>query len=457
MIETVIHKPIIDLSQNANQAAFFNEVMLKVARPELSKKKVFSYGGAIRGGKTFVSLFILQLLCKMFSGSRWHVIREDMPALQQTAIPSLEKLIGGSPLWRWSRDKSNYFAEYQNGSRIFFRGENISADPDLNDFLGLETNGILLEQLEELSQKLFNIAISRTGSWYIDPMPPGLILATFNPTQTWVKDVIYTPWMKNELPEQYHFQLALPKDNPFVTQDQWEGWDMMDERYKLQYIGGDWTNFDSLDSRWCFAFKRQKHVLTDFEWRQKFGCFLDPQYDLYLSWDFNRNPMCCSLIQFPEQREVRIAKVYRLMSMGVDGICSRIQAEFPNFIYVVNGDYSGNTETVIFEEAITNYTMIQDCLNLSDGQIQIMPNPRLEKNRTVVNSLHQNFHIYYHETEAADAIWDMENVLANADGTIDKGKPGERKRDRRKQADTLDTIRYFLNKNVAQLINIPRS
>lgn len=40
-------------------------------------------------------------------------------------------------------------------------------------FLGLETNGVLLEQTEELSLKLFEKALERTGSWYIPKMLKG--------------------------------------------------------------------------------------------------------------------------------------------------------------------------------------------------------------------------------------------------------------------------------------------
>ena len=106
---------------------------------------------------------------------------------------------------------------------------------------------------------------------------------------------------------------------------------------------------------------------------------------------------------------------------------------------------------------MTNYTIIQNALNLSDNQIQIVPNPRLEKNRTLVNSLLSHYPIDIHETEAAPLIFDMENVKTNADGTIDKGKPGERKKDIKKQADTLDTFRYFCNRNLADFLHIPTS
>lgn len=434
----ITHAQGIDLTQNTNQADFFNEVMLKVFSPKTSPKKVFNYGGAVRGGKTYISLFILMVLCKHFPGSRWHVIREDMPALKSTAIPSLEKLIAGSPKWKWSRDSSNYFAQYENGSKIFFKGENLSSDPELTDFLGLETNGFLLEQLEEVSEKMFNFAISRSGSWYLEKTPPGIILTTFNPTQAWPKDRIYMPWMKGELPEQYHFQPALPKDNPFVTDDQWEAWKMMDERYIRQFIDGDWTNFDSLDNRWAYAFSRKKHLGAP---------EYNPEEPIFLCWDFNRNPMCCSVIQWYSEM-IKVLKTYKIKNAGSDIVCERIVADYPRALYIINGDYSGNTASTLFAEETSNYTIIVEKLGISWDQVQISPNPSLINNRTLVNSILQHMDVEMHEEAAASLIWDLENVKATPEGKL--GKDSRTKREQ--QADSLDTFRYFCNQNLSWVL-----
>lgn len=437
----IILPPAIDLTKNENQAAFFNAVVQKVYRPESSAKKVFSYGGAVRGGKTYVSIFILLWLSKQFPGSRWHIIRESMPALKATAIPSAEKLLNGNPNWKWSRDSSNYFVEHTNGSRIFFKGENITQDPLLTAFLGLETNGILLEQLEELSEEVFNIALQRTGSWYLPGRtPPGLVLATFNPTQTWPKTRIYLPWMNGTLPPEYHYQPALPKDNPFVTADQWQGWNMMDERYIKQFIDGDWTNFDDKDNRWAYAFSRKKHV-----GRPRFN----PEEPLFLSWDFNRNPICCSVIQYYYDM-VKVLKTYKIPNSGSDEVSQRILSDYPHALYIVNGDYSGDTASSLFAEQTSNYTIIRRILKLSDNQVQITPNPSLIQNRTLVNSILQHVDVEIHEEEAKALIWDLENVKASADGKIEK----KNRSDEAQQADSLDTFRYFCNSNLSWILQL---
>lgn len=433
---------VIDLTKNENQADFFNAVMSKVGSPDSTPKKVFAYGGAIRGGKTYVCLFILACLCRMFPNSRWHVIRSDFPALRGTSIPSMQKLLGQNGAWRWTMSPATV-TYLPNNSKIFFMGESLTHDPNLHDFLGMETNGIMLEQAEELSEKLFNIAISRAGSWYIDPMPPGLILTTFNPAQTWIKTRIFEPYRLGTLPDNIHFQLALPKDNPFVTKDQWEGWAMMDDRYKRQFIDGDWTDFDGLDNRWAYAFSREKHLGLPEP---------DPTLELILSFDFNRNPMACSVIQF-DGHETRVLKVYKIPNMGASGLCERILVEYPNFIYMVTGDYTGDTATTLFEEQVTNYTVIQNKLGITDRQIRITPNPLLRKNRTLVNSVLQNLPVVIHKEDAKALIYDLENVKSHSDGALvktDRDDPAQ-------QADALDTFRYYCNIWLHDFIHIPTS
>lgn len=237
-------------------------------------------------------------------------------------------------------------------------------------------------------------------------------------------------------------------DNPYVSPQRiafHESLKQTNYYWYQVFTLGLWGNKEN-DAPWAFAFDRNKHV----------GRPVADQYlDLYLSFDFNRNPMCCNVFQF-DGNTVKGLKSYKIPNSGASGICERILAEYPNFVYIVTGDYSGNTPTTIFEEQISNYTVIQQLLNLSDAQIQIRPNPKLVKNRTVVNMALQQIPHEIHEEDARALIWDFENVRANPDGTIDKGEhPGERKKDLKKQADSLDTYRYFANLVLKPLLDIP--
>jgi len=421
----------IDLDKNIRQKEYFDLVMNACARK--NNYRFFSYGGAIRGGKSFVTAYILIKLAQMYKGSRWHVIRQDMPVLENTTIPTFQKLIGISKGWTWVRDRSNYHLLNKNGSKIIFKGENISRDPLLNDFLGLETNGIWLEQAEELSALAWEKTLERTGSWYIDNMPPGFIFTTFNPTQNWVKEKFYEPWVKGELTEPFYFQPALPKDNPFVTADQWAQWQKMAGEYQKQFVEGCWDDFEDKSCLWAFAFDYKKHASLP---------VFRPNEAVYLSFDFNVNPMCCAVIQH-HHGCICVLEIIKLPNSSTEKMCDYIlQSGYKGVNYCVTGDACGWHRDTSQIDAQHNYKIIQRKLNLWYWGLNVpKSNPPLHQNKVLVNSLLANYPVYIHKEKAKPLLFDLANVRTNPDGTIVK----KNRNDLTQQCDALDCFRYFCN------------
>lgn len=426
----MIYTPTIDLQKNPKQFEYFVEVV-KCCNG-LNNYRKFAYGGAIRGGKTFVTLGILIYLANRYEGSKWHTIRQDFPALQGTTIPSFEKIIKGSPNWKWNRDRANYFAYNKKDSKIFFKGENIKQDPELNDFLGLETNGIFWEQLEEINHKAWQIGGSRCGSWYIDPMPPALTFTTFNPTQKWPKEEIYLKYLAGELPEDFFFQTALPSDNAFVTQDQWNIWNSMDDRYQKQFVGGDWTNFDEKDNRFVYCFDEDKHVgFPEY----------NPKRETIASFDFNKDPITCSIWQHYDNQIFGIEQI-KLKNSNIFELCDYIKVHYPRATWTITGDATGKAGSALVKDNSNYYTVIKQQMDLSMTQLKVPGvNPPLDENRVLVNAIFYRYPIILHKEKMKDLIWDIMNVRVDAEGMIIK----ENRKDPTQQADCLDTCRYFLN------------
>jgi hypothetical protein len=354
-----------------------------------------------------------------------------MPSLEATTIPSFEKLIAGSRNWRFYRNKSNYYAYNRKGSKIFFKGENRQQDPNLMKFLGLETNGFFLEQSEELSLELWNKALERVGSWYLEKMPRGLIFMTFNPCQNWVKNKVYIPYVTETLPPEFFFMSALPTENPFVTDDQFAGWNMMAERYVKQFVDGDWTDFDGEIDRWLFAFNSKRHV-GKVVWNEN-----EPTY---LSFDFNRNPIVCSVWQH-YAGWIRGVRVIKLPDSTIYRLCEEIERHYPNAHFFVTGDASGDVKTTMSN--LHNYDVIKSYFRLSDTQMQYsISNPRLKDSRMLCNSLLEKYPFVVDEVNCKPFIDDAKQCKANSDNTIVK----DNRNKEAQQADTLDTFRYYLHR-----------
>ncbi len=222
-------------------------------------------------------------------------------------------------------------------------------------------------------------------------------------------------------------------DNPYVSDQRIAFHESLKETnyywYKV-FTEGLWGNKEN-DSPWAYAYDEKKHT----------GKVEYNKAEItYLSFDFNRNPMCCSVIQHYDNH-LRVVELIKLPRSGTDAVCQYILDNYPKAMYMVTGDYSGNNESSLFKEQITHYTIIKSMLGLSPAQIKIQPNPRLEKNQQLVNKVLAHYKVTIDDVKAKPLIFDLKNVKKRADGTIvkeDRNKPEQ-------QADAIDTFRYFIN------------
>lgn len=404
------------------QSELFNAVLKAVLGN--SAYRYFFYGGAIRGGKTFVVLHILKFLCAYYPRSRWHVVRKDLTVLKATTIPSFEKVIAGDDRWKWTRDPGNYHVSFDNGSKIFFRPESLTTDPELNDFLGLETNGIFLEQIEELSEKMWARAIERTGSWYLDKMPPGFIFSTFNPTRRWVKKFIHDKWVEGKLESPFFYIQALTIDNPYITNDQWNAWQNMDERTRRNLIEGSWE-FESAGNTFIYSLREKErteplpgycHVVD--------GLTSDPALPLVVSFDFNVEPITALVCQHASNKSwVSILKEYRLMNSDIFELCDRIVTDYPDVFWQITGDASGRNRTAITRGNKNYYWYIKQRLRVNDSQIRLPGvNPSHRNSRVLSNSLLAKHPAYLIDSGCRWLLEDMRQVLVDESAGIDKSK-----------------------------------
>lgn len=414
-----------DLTKNEKQAAFVNTV-IEAAHALVPFRYLF-YGGGIRGGKTFACLISLILLCRLFPGSKWYIIRKSFPTLQETSIPALEKILGKSRRWHWNRDKSNYYVEYQNGSRIFFAGEDYARDPKMTWLLGLEANGFFLEQVEELQSLTLDMCISRAGSWYIEKMPTPLILGTFNPTLTWVRDKIFLPYEAGELAAPYYYMPASPDDNPFVTAEQREGWTHMADNLQQQFIEGSW-DFEKASNVFAFAFNEKLHHRE---------VRYDDDRPLFLSFDFNVEPITCLANQHEKGEFIHTLKQFRLLNSDIDELCLAVAVAFPNAHFMVTGDASGGARNAL-KKNTNYYKSIKGNLQLSPLQLKVpRANPSIRNTRVLCNSLlNKHPNMWINKNACPDLVIDLNQVTVGDDGELDKAK------DKRK-THLLDCFRYY--------------
>lgn len=448
-----------DFSKNPKQSEFIQEVVKTINGD--SPVRNFFIGGAIRGGKTFVCLGALVILAKKYPMSKWHIVRESFPTLRSTTIPSVEKILRGANV-KWHKNPSDYHVSFPNGSKIYFFSENYAQDKDLDRFKGLETNGFLLEQIEELQEATFMKCLERCGSWYVDPMPPAINLSTFNPSFNWVKDKIYEPAMAGMLPKTDYYLTALPTDNPYVTDDQWTAWDRLDDESKERFIMGSWD----IDVKGAFThrFDRKKHIDESLEYKVD-------EY-IRLAFDFNVDPATCTVYQTDGYTYHHTLKEYRVENSDTYEICDRIKADFYHSNDLINGtpafkvrgDASGKNRMSGTRGHINHYEIIKTELALSWDDFDIPTvNPGISASRVFCNSILQHFpNVKIKESECPWLVKDLMFCLAgldrNGNTVIQKlGKNPFINMDNKMLGHLLDTWRYGVHTDLHKFISIPKS
>ena len=207
------------------------------------------YGGAIRGGKTIAILGLVLVLARVYKGSRWVVVRKDLPTIKRNTIPSFEKIKPAGFCGEINR--TDWYVDCANGSRIIFFSESQEKDPELNRWRGLECNGFALEEVNEISEAAFHKAIERSGSWSCpgrQPLP--LIMATCNPTLGWVKRRFYDPWKKGRIGPPWFYLPAKVTDNPHLDPEYVKSLETLKETDAGAYqrfVLGDWEAADEPD------------------------------------------------------------------------------------------------------------------------------------------------------------------------------------------------------------------
>ena len=428
-----------DFSKPGVQSEFFYDVLM--AAEGLNDYRFMCYGGAAGGGKTFTTMSALITLCIIYPGSRWAVFRASYTNMLETTIPSIGRILGENPNWKFSGGVGASWTHIPSGSKIMFMSENINADPDLNHILGLEINGAVLEQAEEMSSMLFDVLQTRVGRWKLSGrMPKPIILMTLNPAQTWVKEVFFEPYIKEQLKAPFYFKQATLEDNPHLTEDYKKSmYGMSNERERRRLVFGDWTNFIDQNKLWAYSFNREKHVAKDIGDVKWSG---DPSLHLILSFDFNVNPMACGVFQIGGG-EYRCIEMIKLANSDIYKMCQYIKVKYGNrFHYWVTGDASGLNATAMVRDNLNYYRIIKNELGLTEACFKLQTkNPPLEDNQVLVNAVLEKINVKIHPEKAKWLIWDLENVQSSPDGGILKSN----RNDQKQQADALDAFRYFTN------------
>lgn len=301
------------LFQETPKQAVFSQAALA------GEYRYLTYGGAIRGGKTWLILAMFLLFCRIWPRSRWAIVRRDLPTLRRNVVPTMEKLRPTSfcgPL-----HKSEFTYTCTNGSQILLFPESADIDPELERFRGLEVNGFGNDEATELKERTFYKEIERAGAWIIPGLsqheqPPPFILNTCNPSPGWVKRLFYDPYSRGILEPPMFFLQATAEDNPFIPELVRESWKAMPRREYNRFVLGSWQDMAGLA---LDELSPARHLIRPFR--------VPGHWQLFAGFDWGfAHPWVFGLFAVDEDGVVYLVETIRGRRQRDDQIAERISA-----------------------------------------------------------------------------------------------------------------------------------
>lgn len=423
------------------------------------KTSMLLFGGAIRGGKTYAAIFIALMLCEIFPRSRWAIIRKNAQRIRENTIPSFNKLIYENP---YIKGELRYSPEikwiHHNESEILFKGENLDRDPDLDKYKGFECNGFIFEEMNECSYQMFLKGIERAGSWIIPGMtvqPHPFVMGTCNPTWGWVKEKIYDPYERGELPDNWKYIPAKITDNPYLPESYKEALKMLPKFEYLVFVEGDWNVRLKTGGEFLKAFELNDHV------RQ---VYYDSDKTIHVSIDNNVLPyIAISLWQIDKKEKGYVLnKFHEIAAEDPNNTARRAgktllkylrEIDYADKIYLY-GDATTKQRNTIDDENKSFLTLFEQPLKDAGYKIDerfFRSNPPVASTGEFINEILENniydIEIFYSET-CIKSINDNIEIKEDKDGNMLKIREKHPKSGAAYEpyGHFLDTDRYFICK-----------
>jgi hypothetical protein len=228
-------------------------------------------------------------------------------------------------------------------------------------------------------------------------------------------------WVSHQLPT---------SNNPHISLEEIE--DMKLELDPISYAQEILASFVTENlSSWAYCYDPLKHVGST---------HLDKKHDVYLSFDFNKNPITCFVAQ--HHAGIRGIQQIKLPTSDIYQLCDYIRANYEGCMFMVTGDATGNHSTAMVKDNLNYYVIIKEELRLASPQIRVPTiNPSMKENRVQVNAVLHNRDVKLDPIACKGLLFDLEYAQVLPNGDLDKTD----RKDPTKQLDALDCFRYYLN------------
>lgn len=190
------------------------------------------YGGAARGGKTWLGCFWQITRRLLLPDSVGMICRNDYVDLNSTTLVTFWEVVEAMGLTKVIKFKGGIdnYAYFPNGSKIYFRYCKYKpTDPNFDRFGSYDITDLYCDEAQQMHPKFISVIKGRFSRlikkdkqgkviWEVKPKA----MYGCNPHKGWIYSDFWKPFRDGCLAKWRAFIRALPKDNPFVPQSYFE-------------------------------------------------------------------------------------------------------------------------------------------------------------------------------------------------------------------------------------------
>ena len=417
---------------------FSKKQWLAIQYLEASKVERLLWGGAAFGGKTWTGcLWQIDRRLK-YPETVGLIGRKTLIDLKKTTLLTFQRLysqIYEPKFGAVKYDGQKNLIEFNNGSIIFLMDTAYSpSDPEYTRLGSYELTDSFIDEAGESSQRAVDMIFSRTRHKLIHDKPAQLLCS--NPVSNWLK----WTWVKDQqgkeviLDSHMKYIRATIEDNPDIERA--ERYKKTLERLPLtdrqRLLYGDWDYVQN-----------DTPFITEFDESRQVGDFkINPNYPLWLTFDFNIDPCTCLLFQELPDGIYFVQEVQIKGGTGV--LCQHLKTfmNHENAIFVT-GDRSGNSGSTSAGldnfSLVTDYSIIKRELGLNDFSFKHYKkaNKQLDYSRRLVNYAFKNINVYF-DRSMVQTIQDIKNAKVDENERLVKDRQTYK-------LDCFDAMRYGIN------------
>ena len=305
---------------------------------------------------------------------------------------------------------------------------------------------IICEELDQFTLKDFGVLISRLRTPKIKSKFIGLFNTTTVKKDHWIKIVFFSDKTPAEFSDYSVTKLFCNyTDNHFLNKPEYEQtlWIAAGfNKQKFEEISKGLWGVEENEQPFVYTYDEKKHVSPT---------QITPSKEVKLSFDFNCDPITCLVAQDNGVSQIRCIEMIKLPNSNIYNLCDVIKAKYGNHLLLVTGDATGRARSALVKDNLNYFKIIKSQLGLGDRQMrQPVSNPPLDENRVLVNAAFHHLDIQIDPVNCEGLIFDIEHIMVNADGSIEK----QDRTDPKKQQDAMACFRYYLNTFFKHILKI---